>query len=318
MPGGEALARPIKKGIDYFPLDVDFLRDIKIRKVMRACGSAAPTILICLLGNIYRDEGYYMKWDEDTRFLVADDVGTSEASVDEVVKKSIQVGIFDSKLYDQHQILTSHGIQERYKKAAYQKSDSSIDKKYDLLNVNHIDNGVSNSGNPVNHAESTQSKVNESKEEESKVNNTSLSAPASRIQEEFAILWGMHPRKVGDQGVAFDTYKNDVLLGDITFDQVKTKIEAYKTQIELNGTQTTYIKTAGKWFTERCWNNEYDTTTPKVPKKPSARQEPIPKWAQPDYQAPAQERTPEQEARDKAQIEAALKKLKEGRDVNAS
>lgn len=312
------MARPIKKGIDYFPLDVDFLRDIKIRKVMRACGSAAPTILICLLGNIYHDEGYYMKWDEDTRFLVADDVGTSEASVDEVVKKSIQVGIFDSKLYDQHQILTSHGIQERYKKAAYQKSDSSIDKKYDLLNVNHIDNGVSNSGNPVNHAESTQSKVNESKEEESKVNNTSLSAPASRIQEEFAILWGMHPRKVGDQGVAFDTYKNDVLLGDITFDQVKTKIEAYKTQIELNGTQTTYIKTAGKWFTERCWNNEYDTTPPKAPKKPSVRQEPIPKWAQPDYQASAQERTPEQEARDKAQIEAALKKLKEGRDVNAS
>lgn len=312
------MARPIKKGIDYFPLDVDFLRDIKIRKVMRACGSAAPTILICLLGNIYRDEGYYMKWDEDTRFLVADDVGTSEASVDEVVKKSIQVGIFDSKLYDQHQILTSHGIQERYKKAAYQKSDSSIDKKYDLLNVNHIDNGVSNSGNSVNHAESTQSKVNESKEEESKGNNTSPSAPVSRIQEEFAILWGMHPRKVGDQVAALDTYKNDVLLKNITFDQVKAKIEAYKKQIELNGTQTTYIKTAGKWFTERCWNNEYDTTPPKAPKKPSARQEPIPKWAQPDYQAPAQERTPEQEARDKAQIEAALKKLKEGRDVNAS
>lgn len=305
------MARPIKKGIDYFPLDVDFLRDIKIRKVMRACGSAAPTILICLLGNIYRDEGYYMKWDEDTRFLVADDVGTSEASVDEVVKKSIQVGIFDSKLYDQHQILTSHGIQERYKKAAYQKSDSSIDKKYDLLNVNYTDNGVSTIGNPVNHAESTQSKVNKSKEEESKVNNTSLSAPASRIQEEFAILWGMHPRKVGDQGAAFDTYKNDVLLGDITFDQVKTKIEAYKTQIELNDTQTIYIKTAGKWFTERCWDNEYDTTPP-------AGQEPTPAWAKPDYVAPVEEKTPEQAAVDQAKLDEMMRKIKEGRDVNAS
>lgn len=311
MLGGEALARPIKKGIDYFPLDVDFLRDIKIRKVMRACGSAAPTILICLLGNIYRDEGYYMKWDEDTRFLVADDVGTSEASVDEVVKKSIQVGIFDSKLYDQHQILTSHGIQERYKKAAYQKSDSSIDNKYDLLNVNHIDNGVSNSGNSVNHAESTQSKVNESKEEESKGNNTSPSAPVSRIQEEFAILWGMHPRKVGDQVAALDTYKNDVLLKNITFDQVKAKIEAYKKQIELNGTQTTYIKTAGKWFTERCWNNEYDTTPP-------ARQEPTPAWAKPGYVAPVEEKTPEQEAVDQAKLDEMMRKIKEGRDVNAS
>jgi len=207
--------------------------------------------------------------------------------------------------------LTSHGIQERYKKAAYQKSDSSIDKKYDLLNVNYIDNGVSTIGNPVNHAESTQSKVNKSKVNKSKVNNTSFSAPASRIQEEFAILWGMHPRKVGDQGAAFDTYKNDVLLGNITFDQVKTKIEAYKTQIELNGTQTTYIKTAGKWFTERCWDNEYDTTPP-------AKKEPTPAWAKPGYVAPVEEKTPEQEAVDQAKLDEMMRKIKEGRDVNAS
>jgi len=32
------MARPLKQGIDYFPLSVDFLRDIKVRKIKRACG----------------------------------------------------------------------------------------------------------------------------------------------------------------------------------------------------------------------------------------------------------------------------------------
>ena len=79
------MARPIKKGIDYFNLDVDFLRDIKVRKIMRACGNQSIAVLICLLCNIYQDEGYYMTWDADMRFLVADDIGAKESAVQDVV-----------------------------------------------------------------------------------------------------------------------------------------------------------------------------------------------------------------------------------------
>lgn len=30
--------RPTKQGIDYFPLDVGFFSDVKVRKIARACG----------------------------------------------------------------------------------------------------------------------------------------------------------------------------------------------------------------------------------------------------------------------------------------
>ena len=30
------MARPIKQGLDYYPLDVGFLQDVKIRRIMRA------------------------------------------------------------------------------------------------------------------------------------------------------------------------------------------------------------------------------------------------------------------------------------------
>ena len=73
------MARPLKQGIDYFPL-CRFLRDIKVRKIKRACGPYTVEILLCLLGNIYRETGYYIGWDEDTMFLVADEVSERGSS----------------------------------------------------------------------------------------------------------------------------------------------------------------------------------------------------------------------------------------------
>ena len=57
--------RPVKQGIDYFPLDVDFFSDIKVRKIVRACGPQSAYILICLQCNIYKNEGYYIWWYDD-------------------------------------------------------------------------------------------------------------------------------------------------------------------------------------------------------------------------------------------------------------
>ena len=107
------MARPTKQGIEYFSLDVDFFSDIKVRRISKACGPASTSILICLLCNIYRDKGYYIEWDEDLPFVVADTIGTTEGAVEEVVKKAVQVGFFDKSLFDQYRILTSNGIQNR-------------------------------------------------------------------------------------------------------------------------------------------------------------------------------------------------------------
>ena len=47
------MGRRVKKGLDYFPLDVDFFQDIKIRKLIRCQGGKALTVYIALLCNIY-------------------------------------------------------------------------------------------------------------------------------------------------------------------------------------------------------------------------------------------------------------------------
>ena len=69
------MARPIKDGIDYFPLDVDFFQDDKIRLLKAEFGAKGITILVALLCDIYRTNGYYKVWDNDACLLMADAVG---------------------------------------------------------------------------------------------------------------------------------------------------------------------------------------------------------------------------------------------------
>lgn len=154
------MARPTKQGIDYFSFDVNFFNDIKIRKITRACGTSSASILICLLCNIYKDKGYYILWDEDLPFLVADSIGTSEGAVKEVVQKAVQVGFFNQDIFERYNVLTSAGIQLRFKAATLRRGEMVIDNNYLIIDDK---NKVIAYKNPVIDDNSTQSKVKERK-----------------------------------------------------------------------------------------------------------------------------------------------------------
>lgn len=164
------MARPKKQGIDYFPLDVDFFSNVKIRKIARACGSQSTSILICLLCNIYKGNGYYILWDEDLPFVIADTVGVSEGAVKEVILKAIQVGFFDKDIYEKHKVLTSYGIQSRFKSAVYKREEIEYIVEY---LVSDIQNSISDGKNQVSDTESTQSKV-KIKRKKNKENSTTV------------------------------------------------------------------------------------------------------------------------------------------------
>lgn len=167
------MARPTKKGLDYFPLDVDFLSDLKVRRIIKACGKEAVHILVALLANIYRDEGYYVLWDDDLAFLVADEVGTKEGTVEELVKKAAQVKFFDKDIFDKYSVLTSKAIQNRYILATKERKKVELEFQYLLTNeVNRSNISINGRNNSVNQGRSTQSKEKESKGNKSKVKTT--------------------------------------------------------------------------------------------------------------------------------------------------
>ena len=159
------MARPIKQGLDYYPLDVGFLQDVKIRRIMRACGIQSIPVLISLLANIYRNDGYFLRWSPDMSFLIADELGVSEGAVTATVDKAVQVDFFNANMYECYGVLTSEGIRSRFFEAASRRREVRYDARFLLINVNVYKNLVNVDNNPVNVDDNPQSKVKESKEE---------------------------------------------------------------------------------------------------------------------------------------------------------
>ena len=166
------MARPTAKGVEYFPLNVNFINDLKVRKLLLSCGAEAIAVLIYLLSTIYKDEGYYVEIHEDEIDLIALDVNVTPEFVLEVINKACEVRFFDVNLYNNFNILTSKGIQERYLKITERRKNSVVITQFNLINVynNSVNvniNSINVDNNSVNVYKSTQSKVKKRKVQKS-------------------------------------------------------------------------------------------------------------------------------------------------------
>lgn len=127
------MARPLKQGLDYHPLDVEFYREIKVRQLNHAFGPISTVILLTLLGAVYKDRGYYAEWNDDLCFLVAVDSFSTEEVVRAVVKKALAVGLFDQDCFSAYGILTSKEIQRHYLAATYKRKGVNMVAEYFLV-----------------------------------------------------------------------------------------------------------------------------------------------------------------------------------------
>jgi hypothetical protein len=95
-------------------MDTDMFSDIKIRKLIKFQSGKAIAVYTLLLCNIYRN-GYYILWDEELPFIISEQSGYDEAYIREAIRCCLKVGLFDSELFNKHKVLTSVGIQKRYR-----------------------------------------------------------------------------------------------------------------------------------------------------------------------------------------------------------
>lgn len=182
------MARPLKEGLDYFPLDVDIDQDDKIAMIEALHGAEGFAVVIKLLMKIYK-EGYVYEWTKREQVLFARRVNVDINSVETIVNDCINEGLFNKNLYEQYNVLTSKGIQSRYLEAVKRRKEVSFNAKYflitdvksivgsnkiDVFTVNDDNLRVNVNINPnsedVNVNKSTQRKEKESKEKKSKEN----------------------------------------------------------------------------------------------------------------------------------------------------
>lgn len=124
----------IKQGLDYFPLNTDFMHDRVVRRVMKREGDSAFTILLYTLSYIYSGEGYYLLADGDFCDELSDQLFTTDNDhVRRVLCLFVEYGFFDPSLYDRYHILTSPDIQRQYLFITKRRSRRHILPDYCLL-----------------------------------------------------------------------------------------------------------------------------------------------------------------------------------------
>lgn len=102
-----------KTGLNYYTIDTDRYQDRRIKRLKKDCGCQGMAVYDYILCEIYRVQGCFLEWDENTAFDVAEYFGLKESTVSEIVRYCGAVGLFDKELLSRG-IVTSATIQERY------------------------------------------------------------------------------------------------------------------------------------------------------------------------------------------------------------
>ena len=208
------MARPIKKGLDYFPLNVFLTGSVEYIECMY--GAIGVYVIISLWKRIY-EHSYYYKYDEKTPLICSKEFGNqlelcfpkknkqSYEIYDEIVKKAVEFGVFDKGMFEKYSILTSKTIQKIYSEAKRKDARELIDERYLLINI--PENGVFAAKTnviaaktPINaetipQSKVKKSKVKESKAKESKVNESKVNE--SNVTSKSAAVLDAYEKYIG-------------------------------------------------------------------------------------------------------------------------
>lgn len=125
------MARPIKKGLSYFPFDVDFFDDRKIKELKGKYGSDGITVYIYLLCLIYKENGYYIQLDDGFNYVASADLNMDSEKIGQIINFLCKRSLFDDKLFTSDKVLTARSIQLRYQEAIKTRASKtavSVDK----------------------------------------------------------------------------------------------------------------------------------------------------------------------------------------------
>lgn len=156
------MARPTKKGLDYFPKDVGYYEDFKIGDLMNEYGPLGQTIYDVVISMVYR-EGYFLDFGDYEQLKkklpvkIIKTIGNrwinKKDFVLQVILSCADIGLFDKDLLMQG-VITSVGIQRRYDTVTVRSKVQKV--KYRLVD----ENGQPLLNAPLKSVNATETRVN--------------------------------------------------------------------------------------------------------------------------------------------------------------
>lgn len=219
------MARPKKKGLDYFPLEVYVFENEKLFDVQNEYGPLGEAVYLRLLCMVYKN-GYYYQFESIDRLasFLMKNIGNrwmiDKNQIIEIIRYLGNSNLFDRQLLEIN-VLTSKEIQIQYLKIRERrnfkideykliddKTENEVIKEDDNSkksasdensneNINSEKNGVYDEKTGVNDVETPvniyqntikEKKVNESKRNEKKVNESESKVNESKVNESICAV----------------------------------------------------------------------------------------------------------------------------------
>lgn len=112
------MAKPKSEGFPYCQQDTDTFQDVKIRTLIAKFGCDGYAVWDYIKQAAYRENGYYVEWDEDRQELTAADLYITTEKTGLIVAYLLKRSLLVSKSFNGITVLTSHGIQKRFQEMA--------------------------------------------------------------------------------------------------------------------------------------------------------------------------------------------------------
>ena len=216
------MARPIKEGLDYFPLDVVF--DEKIQALESVFKNDGLVWMIKFWQSAYRSSDGEVSLDNYHGVIHQENCRVTPEKHTEILKLCLEIGLLVKSNGNKY---TSNGIKKRFYYVVGERERWRIKHKV----------GVTSPIIPIENQEETgESKVKESKVKEIKKGR-------------FSDFWSLYPKQVG-ASMACLTFKTTVKT-DKDFEDIKTALRNYKESDEF---KKGFIKNGDRWIEDwRGW-----------------------------------------------------------------
>ena len=222
------MARPVKEGLSYFPFDVDFFSDRKIKILKSRYGADGITLYMYLLCEVYKSNGYYLETDDDFLYIISDDLNMSYEKIRQIMNFLLERSLFDDTLFKSDKVLTSIGIQRRFQEAIKSRASKRTVEitKFWLLEKNETQSFIKVNPNPnksennSNKSENNPSKSEINDTKKSKVNKNKVKE--SKVDNNIFFVY---------ENCGFGTINNftkeqlEVLVNDFSFEWTKEALE---------------------------------------------------------------------------------------------
>ena len=254
------MARPKKKGLDYFPVDTNILQNKKVRRLKRRAGHVAFVLYLQILCDCYANS-YFVKWNDDYRLELSESIEIQEDEIEKMVRLMVDLNLFDRAMFENNDVLTSVNIQNRYIAAKTQfLTNNEIDRTYLIVdfsskpNVNGTLQGTKSA--------SGEGKSAQNKTEENKILSERVRARTQEMEQWEAWnqellsneAWRYSVVQQAGLGVGFDS-------------QIPEKLSAFN-QFLVSTAETDSVPTL-KDYQRRFhyWLRDYGAKRPKMGKK---------------------------------------------------